>query len=274
MENRSKQRIFLVGCPRSGTTLLQSLLAAHPQIASFPESHFFANLIPRNRLLRILGFASPKVKPRLKQFLQQIERNEKQFCLPKFELFVNRYVQTFVAILDTLTEEQNKTIWLEKTPCHLHFIKYIEKYLPEAKFIHILRNGSDVIASMYEVTQKYPQAWGGERNIDTCIRRWVKDTALSYSHLYKSNHILIRYENLLAEPKLVLKNLTEFIDVSFDESMLKNYNNIAEKIILENEPWKELVTKPIKISNNKKIDLIFDENQKKYILEQISDVYL
>jgi hypothetical protein len=35
-----RTRLFLVGCPRSGTTLLQSLLAAHPQIASFPESHF------------------------------------------------------------------------------------------------------------------------------------------------------------------------------------------------------------------------------------------
>ncbi|MGL4503377.1 MAG: sulfotransferase family protein, partial [Planktothrix sp.] len=46
MDQIIKNRIFLVGCPRSGTTLLQSLLAAHPQIASFPESHFFQSLAP------------------------------------------------------------------------------------------------------------------------------------------------------------------------------------------------------------------------------------
>ena len=42
-----KDRIFIVGCPRSGTTLLQSLLAAHPQIHSFPETHFFPNTIEK-----------------------------------------------------------------------------------------------------------------------------------------------------------------------------------------------------------------------------------
>ncbi|MGL6135938.1 MAG: sulfotransferase, partial [Planktothrix sp.] len=57
--NRPHPRLFLVGCPRSGTTLLQSLLAAHSQIASFPESQFFRCLLenrpPWRVKLRIPG---------------------------------------------------------------------------------------------------------------------------------------------------------------------------------------------------------------------------
>ena len=69
MQTAPKQRIFLVGCPRSGTTLLQSLLAAHPDITSFPESHFFRHLIDNRRWLhRTFGIASKRARTRKIKF--------------------------------------------------------------------------------------------------------------------------------------------------------------------------------------------------------------
>ena len=55
---------------------------------------------------------------------------------------------------------QGKTIWLEKSPDHLRYIDQIEKLVDEAKFIHILRNGFDNIASIYDLAGKYPETWG------------------------------------------------------------------------------------------------------------------
>ncbi|HEY9694672.1 MAG TPA: sulfotransferase [Oculatellaceae cyanobacterium] len=79
-----KTRLFLVGCPRSGTTLLQSLLVAHPEILSFPESHFFRSLLEYRTPWRIkLKIASSKTKPRLKQFLKESGYEEMQRHIPQ-----------------------------------------------------------------------------------------------------------------------------------------------------------------------------------------------
>ena len=66
-------RLFVVGCPRSGTTLLQCLLGAHSQIISLPETAYFADLISGQRSRRLLGIASPAQKDRYKKFLSIIE---------------------------------------------------------------------------------------------------------------------------------------------------------------------------------------------------------
>jgi hypothetical protein len=71
-------------------------------------------------------------------------------------IFANPYTKAFIKILDEITLENGKSSWLEKTPEHLGQINYIERWVQRAKFIHIIRNGDDVVASLYEVAQKYP----------------------------------------------------------------------------------------------------------------------
>lgn len=274
-----QQRIFLVGCPRSGTTLLQSLLAAHPQIASFPESHFFKYLTPSRPWMRSLGIASRWVQPRLKEFLQEIGQEIYISSLPKNAIFRHQYVKVFIEFLDTLTVQQNKTLWLEKTPEHLHYIDYIEKVVPGAKFIHIIRNGSDVVASLYEVTRKYSH-WGkviapqtqkssNAWEIDRCIHQWIQDTKMSYTQLNKPNHILVKYEQLVDDPYSILMKVCKFIEVEFSEELLKKYCTSAQQLILEREPWKLSVTQPIKSTNSTKFYSVFTEEQRQYILSKL-----
>lgn len=267
-----KARIFIVGCPRSGTTLLQSLLTAHPQIASFPESHFFKYLVFNQRRWRFtlgaLGIAPVTAKQRFEEFLDEIDQKKMQYHLPKFAIFAHQYAQAFINLLDLLTTQQGKNIWLEKTPGHLRYIDYIEKFVPGIKFIHILRNGADVVASMHEVTHKHPQIWGGARNIDQCVDRWVEDVRISHSYSHKPNHILIRYEQLVEKPQLILKELCEFIGTEFNETMLEDYSAAAKQVVLKNETWKASVQGEIKNANSKKFYELFDETQRSYILNK------
>lgn len=268
-----KERFFLVGCPRSGTTLLQSLLTAHPQITSFPESHFFRHLIPdRNSKRYWLAIASRQAKPRFEAFLKEIDRENMSSYLPQFAIFQYQYIQAFFRILDTITKHQKKTIWIEKTPGHVNYIDYIEKQTRGVKFIHIIRNGADVVASLYEVTHKYPQVWHGAWDINKCIDRWVEDVQISLSYQNKPNHILIKYEELVHNPPLILSGICDFINIDFDQTMLDNYGISTKTVVLENEPWKTSVGDAINNRNGQKFHKLFSDQQKSYILQQLSEV--
>lgn len=266
-------KIFLVGCPRSGTTLLQSLLAAHPEIASFPESHFCSAIfVPRSPKRQKLNLASKFAWARLEEFLGKIGKQEMKQYLPKFGLFPSQYAHSFIKILDILTQQQNKSIWLEKTPGHLRYINYLEKWVKDAKFIHIIRNGADVVASLFEVTHQYPDIWNGAWDIDRCIQQWISDVKLSQSYSHQGNHTLVKYEMLVENPQLVLTEICEFIGVKFTENMLLDYRAVAKQVSLTNETWKASATQGIKNANSHKFYQVFDETQRQYILEKISSI--
>jgi len=264
------QRIFIVGCERSGTTLLQALLGANSQIATFPESHLYDKLLGGRRWRLILGLASRNARPRLKEYLSELGCEQMEIGLSRFALTNRQFSQSFIRLLDTITLEQGKSIWVEKTPGHLYFVDEIEKLVKGASFIHIVRNGPDNVASLYEIGLKYADEWRSNyKDIDMCIRRWIRAVKLSTCYSSKENHILIRYENLVAEPKVVLDSLCSFIGVPYEGEMLSDYPSVAAQVILDKEPWKTTTGRPIGAEKNRKFTDLFDDNQRKYILENI-----
>lgn len=264
---------FLVGCSRSGTTWLQSLLAAHPEVGSFPESQFFHYLLPSQyeRRRYALGLISGRLRPRLKTFFDEIGRPELLDCLPQL-IFIQHYTRSFIKILKSLAAEQEKTVLLEKTPDHIYYLESIEKFVPEAKFIHLIRNGSDVVASLYEATHRYPQPWGGVRDIDVCINDWMRAIQASHKYVENPNHMMVRYEKLVANPPEILKKLCKFMGIEFNETMLTEYNNAAQKLVLEAAG--RTVKPAIQNCNSKKFYEVFDEQQQQYVLERLSQVNL
>lgn len=267
-----KERIFLVGCPRSGTTLLQSTLAAHSRIYSFPESKFFHYLINPDSQRSKLMLASKKAKSTLFQFLDDINCSKKKQRFSKFAIFLPQYVRYFVEVLDELTIQHGKDCWLEKTPLHIQRINCIERFLPQAKFIHLVRDGTDVVASLYEVTHKYPETWGKPRSIDRCIDRWLNDVRISQHHIHKPNHLLVRYENLVANPHFELQNICRLIHISFEEKMLSDRATTAQNLIRDREKWKSTVSSTIRSKKSQKFYKLFDEKQRQYIRDRLSAI--
>lgn len=254
--------------------MLQSLLAAHPRIASFPESHFFPGLVPRRRWLRALGLASRRARPRYERFLRQVGYEEGRDLLPRTALFMRQYASAFVGVLDALANRQGKDLWLEKTPGHLRYTAEIEGLVPGAGFVHIVRDGADVVASLYEVTREHPGEWGRSLSIDECVDRWIEDVRISRACLHKPNHVLVRYERLVAEPGAVLAELCGFLGVDFSETMLREYGVAAERVVLESEPWKASVGGAIRMAGARKFREVFDEGQRRYILDKLAVVDL
>ncbi|MEG4799255.1 sulfotransferase [Microcoleus sp. ARI1-B5] len=254
------QRIFLVGSPRSGTTILQSLLAAHPEVISFPESKFFHYLLYDK-------FAG-KLPSRMEAFFKdEINRPE---LLQGFDdsQSVETKVSWFVRVLDGLAAEQNKSIWLEKTPEHIYFIPDIERFLPEAKFIHILRNSMDCIASMYEATRKFNDLWGGVWDLDHCIERWQDAVLTSHKYVNKSHHILVKYEELLDDKIKTLGEICNFLGIEYDGAMLDNYKQQAANLSL-NLPWHQGIDRDIASTKSHKYHGLFKKDEIVYILDKI-----
>ncbi|MDQ2098258.1 MAG: sulfotransferase [Tychonema bourrellyi B0820] len=254
------KRIFLVGSPRSGTTILQSLLAAHPEIISFPESKFFHYLLYEE-------FAT-KLPSRLETFFRdEINRPEFLHDFDNSQKDENK-AAWFVRILDGLAVEENKSIWLEKTPEHIYFIQDIQRLVPDAKFIHILRNGMDTIASLYEATRTFSNLWGGVWDLEHCIERWKDAVLISHKYVNESRHMFVKYEELIDNKNLVLAGICDFIGIEYDAAMLINYKKNAANLSL-NLPWHQGITRDVQSTNIHKYHENFNRHQIQSILTQI-----
>lgn len=258
-----KGRFFLVGCPRSGTTLLQAMLAAHPQIMSFPESFLFSYLVPSKPWLRTIGIASRHSRPRFKKFVTEIKRPELRYYL-RYCLTMRQHVKGFVKVFDQLALENRKEYWLEKTPSHIKRIKEIEHYVENVKFIHLIRNGNDVVASLYDAALKYPEScWKSFNSIDECIRKWIVDLKISLKYKDQTNHLLIRYENLVDNPEKTISEICFFLGVSFDFCMLEDYKNLTKNLVYSREKWKNNTAK--NLSKISKFQKVFSKQQQQYV---------
>lgn len=255
--------------------MLQSLMAAHSMIASFPESHVFEKLFSGRQLLYRLGIASRHARPRWNLFIEELGRPELARILPSQAILVRQYARAFMRVLDTLTLEQQKVVWIEKTPQHLHYVNQIENLIPDVRFIHILRHGPDNIASLYEVGQRYPNAWGRwYGTLDQCIQRWVEDTRRSRALAGRKNHLLINYDDLVTAPREQLTCACEFAGVLFEERMLQDYSRVAEQLVLSREQWKASVGRPIGPPIQTRFQTVLTEEQRRYVLSKVPESLL
>ena len=108
----------------------------------------------------MLGIASRRARPRWDQFLEEVGHGEMKYKLPRVAICTRQFSRALVEVLDTLTLSQGKEVWIEKTPGHLRFVDQIEKLVSGAKFVHMVRNGEDVVASLYDIGKRYPELWG------------------------------------------------------------------------------------------------------------------
>ena len=265
------QRMFLVGCPRSGTTLLQSMIASHSNVVSFPETHLFSKTIPINKIGRWFKIYGKGSSNQLLKLMEGLELSKEQICLPSSTILKSRewssYLLKNIDQLASYHAQQGESYWLEKTPRHLRYIDLIANTDPDAKFIHIIRRGENVAASMYFATNNYPEQWGGPRSIKKCVYWWNRSIKNARPYLGQKNHIFISYEQMLEQPELVMKKFCDQVHLSHQTAMHNSFYKTAPSLIGNEEKWKERNTSS-DISNSKKFDQLSAKDQQ-YIKENV-----
>ena len=220
---RREPAVFVVGMNRSGTTLQRMMLDAHPQLTIPPETHFVPDLIkavrepgatPEDALEAMksarewgdFGFSDEEMLARLR-------------ALPK--LRPGAAVRTFY---EAYMQQQGKPRWGEKTPTYVQKMKLIQRALPEARFVHVIRDGRDVALSVLDRTVR-------DLSAGDVARRWQKKITKAREDAPALEHYTeIRYEDLIMRTEPVLREVAEFCDLPWDDAMLSYYERSGERL--------------------------------------------
>ncbi|MGI8820319.1 MAG: sulfotransferase [Chthoniobacterales bacterium] len=224
---------FIVGAPRSGTTLLRMMLDSHPEMAIPPESHFYFELLKE---LAAGGLGREEFFNLLTRFFTwddfEIEREAFRGALESLDPFtVGDGVRAFYA---TYAAKFGKSRWGEKTPDYGNIMPAIEALLPEAHFIHLIRDGRDVALSKRHLW------FGPGESILAQAEDWTQWILRARGAGARCRHYLeIQYERLLAAPEEVLRLICEFLKLPFCPEMLA-YHKTAGARLEALKGWKEL----------------------------------
>ncbi len=235
--------IFLVGCPRSGTTLLQEMLDAHPQVAIAPETFFVRRFwVKKHKFGPLLDDA--KFEQLLDAITSMPEFAEAGLDKERYRVAARgrsrRWDQLFRLLLEQFAESRGVKRVGEKTPNHLLYMDKLQEWFPTAKFVHVLRDPRAVALSWRGVP------WSnGSLAADAEVWRKYARAALDHGLLNPNALHTVRYEELVANPRAVLGRLCTFLRIDFDEAMLRYHERPASSVNVEREPWKARSRGPV-----------------------------
>jgi hypothetical protein len=273
------QRTFVVGCPRSGTTIVQAMLARHPQVFTLPETGFFPRLLgglhyrlgddgskPRRRnLARRLGLTRRYGR---REFMElQTSLLGPGQPLARAPMFQNECVSRFIGILDNLAAQGGRSMWIEKTPHHLHYLPEIEHYLPDARVIHVIRPGIDVLASITDAELRYNnKSFSG--GLMQWVGRWNRAADVHRSRIGARNHHLIFLEDLMHNPAEEWQRLCQFLNLPMQVELDQTcHQNIADP---KAEPWKRDALSGLPHQTESKVDNLFGPQLREWLRERLS----
>jgi sulfotransferase family protein len=234
---RQSPFLFVVGCPRSGTTLLQRMLDAHPQLAVANDTHFIPRAleaVQSGSLDDDDALADASSLPKLVAWVRSYYRfarlglDEASFAQATA---CARSYREFVSLLyGQLARKHGKELGGEKTPDYVRHLPLLHRLFPWARSVHIIRDGRDVALSILEWAcrggrQKGPAklALWREEPVATCALWWRWQVRLgrrSRSVLPPDIYQEVRYEALVDDPEAILRSVVAFLGLPFSDRML------------------------------------------------------
>jgi hypothetical protein len=222
--------VFLVGCARSGTTLLQRVVDAHPRLAITPEMHWITDSFRDKKWLGRQGRVSPEQVANLvehKRFRQfEFSREQFQGLLASGEPV--SYAQFLEGLFGLYSRIKGKGLVGNKTPAYVKRIPNLHSIWPEAKFVHLIRDGRDVCLSVLNWNHAYKTAgrysiWT-EDPVTTAALWWERKVRLGRQGgqlLGQGLYYEMCYEDLVSHPDAACARLCEFLRLPYDAAMLR-----------------------------------------------------
>jgi hypothetical protein len=224
--------MFIVGCPRSGTTLLRRMVDAHRQIAITRETHWIARYFEKRTGLTPEGFVTPELIPEL---LEHRRFPKMKVGREELERLINSdepvsYPSFVSAIFDLYGQRKGKSLVGDKTPAYVRSIATLHGLWPEAKFVHIIRDGRDVCLSILnwkkaQVAARRRATWTEAPVLATALW-WKQRVRLGREDgiaLGPELYYEIRYEALVSQPATECAALCDFLGLPYDDAMLRFY---------------------------------------------------
>jgi hypothetical protein len=204
---------FIVGSARSGTTLLRLMLNAHPEVAVPPESRFITQLWP--------GGGSVEVQP-----LLEVLAAHPRFIAWELPIDAVRaelqgagavpYAEFVRGVFRAYAHAHGKSRWGDKTPRYVENIALLSNLLPDARFIHLIRDGRNVALSYADVPF-------GPKTVARAADLWARRVSGGIeagASLGSGRYLELLYEDLVADPAGEAGAICKFLELDFHEVML------------------------------------------------------
>ncbi len=216
--------IFILGAGSSGTTLLGVMLDRHTQIACGPEIYFFDKA-------ELYGeFES--VKEKMPHWLDQGIIGDGQVDSSVFMFNREAYFQDKKNLTKTIQNatqlkdvsdtffdhylgQRKKKRWAEKTGSNAYCMNEILKMYPNARMIHLVRDGRDVACSMFKRSGSMYHS----------VSHWLYNVSAAVRFRQDPRYLEVRYEDLVNAPELTLKKICEHLAIKFESKMLQSQND-------------------------------------------------
>ena len=224
MTARNRAPVFVLGCPRSGTTVLYHMLLSAGGFAVYrSESNVFNLLVPRfgdlgnrsnrqqlmdhwlrSKLFRVSGLDANKISEKVLNDC----RNGGDFLR---------------TVMEEIAASQGVQRWADCTPDHLLYMREIKRQIPNALFIHIIRDGRDVALSYVKQGWSYPLPWDRSEHLAVAALYWefVVQKGRRAGKALAPDYHEVRFEDLVTEPQKVLTELGAFIDQPLDYEVIR-----------------------------------------------------
>lgn len=243
MSNKFSSPIMILGSERSGTNLLRALLDTHSKIASPPpagfvdalasiSSRYFPNGHPAH-LTQLINDVITLTRTHHNPWNVALELDEIKARVQNDSIY-----DVFRVVNEIYAEKSSCSCWCSKEPGLFRFINEIAEHIPNSKFVYLVRDGRDVAASMLKGHLHQFHVYFAAQN-------WIWTQRLCLDALtdpiLSGRIYLLKYENLIENPKSEMQKLMQFIGYDFEESQLQYHQN---KDVMEHSKksrfWKNL----------------------------------
>ena len=258
IESLKDNPIFIVGVPRSGTTLLRLILTSHSRICIPPESTFFIDLAEKYDSDNIL-------RNNTKDFIAELYENkkfqewniDKSYLEQKLEENQPFSYSECISLIYELYLTKNSSsacIWGDKNPTYIYNIDSIFQYFPQARVIHIVRDLRAVYASLKKISEN--KLWGENSSnftIHSVSDMWNKALDISINYKNDKRFCLLKYEDLVSQPQKEINKLCQWLNLDFEREMLSFHQKNVDKNLVPKHrlKWHENTLMPI---NSNKTD--------------------
>jgi len=252
--SKEVKTVFIVGVGRSGTSLLQSMLDAHPKGVFLPETHFFRKYVAARKY-------RSKIEKKGVKALMQILKSDDDFGragIAAEELLMSSEQEETPLDLEKVYKRllklylkgyQDLQFVGDKDPRNIDYLQSLKTAFPNAKILHIVRDPRDVLSSRMKAEwSKHRPVWQHVLLYETQLKRGRR----LGKQLFGNNYYEFRYEDLIAQPEKSLQAISRHLEIEYSEAMLK-FSKSAERLVDKNEmSWKKETLGPLLKENKNK----------------------
>jgi len=217
--SRKTAPVFVLGCPRSGTTVLYHMLLSAGGFAVYrSESNVFNLLVPRFHGMRSAADRKELLDVWLRSKLFRVSGLDAGEISTKIMAECHGGGDFLRIVMQEIAHRQGVGRWADCTPDHLLYMQEIKRQIPDALFVHIIRDGRDVALSYARQRWSYPLPW--DRNerlgVSALYWEWAVRKGREQGKRLGADYREVRFEELITNPQQSLEQLGLFIDHDLD----------------------------------------------------------